>query len=179
MKTKILTVALGVAALVQCASAGLQLETAKKETVSNNVPIMVGATFSEDDPLFTNWVYSAEFRNVPRIVTEGYDTEYEEGGETAVHKGQRTTFFIGGFDAEGNVVKTENVLEMYDTHTNMVVATPASTAMVYKCEYVDMVFSNKADKVSLDAISTLPSTATEAQIVEAVKALATALGKAE
>ena len=180
MKNKMMMMmVMGVLALAQCAFAGLQLETAKKETVSNNVPIMVGAKFNEEDPLFTNWVYSAEFSNIPRITSEVYETEYDNGGEPAVFKGRRTTFFIGGFDGEGKVVKTDNVLDMYDTYTNVVVATPGSTATVYKCWFVDLVFSNKADRVSLDSINTLPPGATDEQIVNAVKALATALGRTE
>lgn len=175
MKTKTLAVAAAAIAALG-AFAGLQKEVQTKEDILNTTPIVTDVTFTEDDPIFTNWVGSTEFKNIPRMTSEKYRTEYEPG---KTNEGNRTTMYVGNTIASGDVTKNVKVLDMYDVHDKLVVETPGSNVEVYKCEYVDKALSNKCDKVDLTSITPLSPTATTEEIVTAVKALATALGKAE
>jgi len=173
MKNKILTFVTFALAAVG-AFAALQKETHRKDDILNTTPIVTDVTFEEDDPVFTNWVGSAEFKNIPRMTSEKYKTEYEPG---KTNEGNRTTMYVGNALADREITKDVMVLDMFDVHDRLVIWTPGSSNEVYKCEYVDKAMSDKCDKVDLTSIEPLSPTASTEEIVTAVKALANALGK--
>lgn len=156
--------------------AALQKEMMIKEAVSNNVPILVGVDFSEDDPVFTNWVGSSAFQSIPLMTMDNKFVTNEGDGE---YIGSKVQMLVGGTVDGQTVVKDKCVFENTTTATRLVFVINGTTNSVYKCSYVDGVLSNKAAKVDVSAINSLSDTATEAEIVAAMKTLAEALGSAK
>lgn len=156
--------------------AGLQKEMMVKEAVSNNVPILVGVDFTEDDPVFTNWVGSSAFQSIPLMTMDNKFVTDDGDGE---YIGSNMKMFVGGTVENQKVVKDKCVFEAFTTTNKAVFVINGTTNVIYKSSYVDGVLSNKAAKVDVSAIDSLSSTATEAEIVAAMKALAEALGSAQ